>query len=66
VFTIPAYPAGTTGEIEYLTNLTVDGVPNHHEGTKKIQNRRLGACRDEKTGYEESITYKPSTRLYSL
>jgi uncharacterized protein (DUF736 family) len=26
----------------------------------------LGACRNEKTGYEESITYKPSTRLFSL
>jgi hypothetical protein len=26
----------------------------------------LGACRNEKTGYEESITYKPLARLYSL
>ncbi len=37
VFTIPAYPAGTRGEIEYFTNLTLDGVPNHHPGTKKIK-----------------------------
>jgi hypothetical protein len=37
VFTIPAYPAGTAGEIEYFTNLTLDGYPNHHEGTKKIK-----------------------------
>jgi hypothetical protein len=27
---------------------------------------RLGACRDEKADYEESITYKPWARLYSL
>jgi hypothetical protein len=37
IFTIPAYPAGTRGEIEYFTNLTLDGFPNHHQGTKKIK-----------------------------
>jgi hypothetical protein len=37
MFTIPGYPAGTRGEIEYFTNLTLDGMPNHHEGTKKIR-----------------------------
>jgi hypothetical protein len=37
VFTIPAYPAGTRGEVEYFTNLTLDGFPNHHQGTKKIK-----------------------------
>jgi hypothetical protein len=37
VFTIPAYPAGTRGEIEYFIHLSLDGFPNHHQGTKKIR-----------------------------
>jgi len=36
-FTIPAYPKGTIGEIEYYVNLVFDGHSNHAEGIKKIK-----------------------------
>lgn len=36
-FTIPSYPKGTTGEIEYYVDMTFDGYLNHTEGIKKIK-----------------------------
>lgn len=36
-FTIPAYPKGTTGEIEYYTEMTFDGYRSRQEGVKKIK-----------------------------
>lgn len=36
-FTIPAYPKGTTGEIEYYTEMTFDGYPSKTDGIKKIK-----------------------------
>ena len=36
-FTIPAYPIGTKGEIEYYVDMTFDGYASHTEGIKKIK-----------------------------
>lgn len=36
-FTIPPYPKGTTGEIEYYTEMTFDGNPSKTDGNKKIK-----------------------------
>lgn len=36
-FTIPPYPKGTTGEIEYYFELKLDGQPNRIDGMKKIK-----------------------------
>lgn len=36
-FTIPPYPKGTTGEIEYYTEMTFDGYQSHQDGVKKIK-----------------------------
>lgn len=36
-FTIPPYPKGTTGEIEYYTEITFDGYPSKTDGNKKIK-----------------------------
>ncbi len=36
-FTIPAYPKGTVGEIEFYTEKTFDGYLSRTDGTKKIK-----------------------------
>lgn len=36
-FTIPPYPKGTTGEIEYYIEMTFDGYQSRQEGVKKIK-----------------------------
>ncbi len=36
-FTLPPYPLGTTGEIEYYLDTTLDGHLNHQEGIKKVR-----------------------------
>jgi len=36
-FTIPPYPKGTVGEIEYYTEMTFDGYPSKTDGIKKIK-----------------------------
>lgn len=36
-FTVPPYPLGTTGEIEYYLDTTLDGHLNHQEGIKKVR-----------------------------
>lgn len=36
-FTIPPYPKGTTGEIEYYYDMKLDGQLNHTVGFKKIK-----------------------------
>jgi hypothetical protein len=36
-FTIPGYPTGTTGEIEFYFALKLDGQPSRIEGLKKIR-----------------------------
>lgn len=36
-FTIPAYPKGTVGEIEYYTEMTFDDYPSKTDGVKKIK-----------------------------
>lgn len=36
-FTIPPYPKGTTGEIEYYIEMTFDGYKSHQDGVKKIK-----------------------------
>jgi len=36
-FTIPPYPKGTIGEIEYYNEMTFDGYPSKTEGNKKIK-----------------------------
>jgi hypothetical protein len=36
-FTIPAYPEGTKGEIEYFFDVTLDGHHSRIEGIKKIK-----------------------------
>lgn len=35
-FTIPAYPLGTKGEIEYYIEMTLDGYKNKTDGLKRI------------------------------
>jgi hypothetical protein len=35
-FTIPGYPAGTTGDIEYYFEMKLDGQPSRIDGIKKI------------------------------
>jgi len=35
-FTIPPYSKGTTGQIEYYIDMTLDGYQSRHEGVKKI------------------------------
>lgn len=36
-FIIPPYPKGTTGEIEYYTEMTFDGYQSRQDGVKKIK-----------------------------
>jgi len=36
-FTLPAYPKGTDGEIEYYFELKLDGHPSRVDGMKKIK-----------------------------
>lgn len=36
-FTIPPYPKGTTGEVEYYTEMTFDGYSSKTDGNKKIK-----------------------------
>lgn len=36
-FTIPAYPKGTKGEVEYYVDTTLDGHFNHQNGIKTIK-----------------------------
>jgi len=36
-FTVPPYPEGATGEIEYYIDMTFDGYPSHLDGIKKMK-----------------------------
>lgn len=36
VFTIPAFPAGTKGSLEFYFDVKLNGVPNHIPGMKKV------------------------------